>query len=164
MKRVLLIIFFIFLGIGTMIFSKDILRSGFPKPYNIIVSELTRNQTVDEYLVYSVMRAESRYDKNAVSYTGAKGLLQISNDTFITIKNNISLGDDVFDPETNLKAGIWYLNHLYTQLNDLEQTVKAYNCGLNNLNEKITQTEIFKGRVFEFYEIYNYLYSDRSSS
>ena len=89
--------------------------------------------------------------------------MQISDDTYITIKNNIKIGNDIFDPETNLKAGIWYLWYLHDQLNDLDKTVRAYNCGLNNLDKKITQTEIFQERVFEFYDIYSYLYSDGST-
>jgi soluble lytic murein transglycosylase len=160
MKQIILTFILIISGITSIFYSKDILKAGFPKIYKDVTASEAARYGLDENLIYSVIRAESRYDENAISYAGAKGLMQITDETFAMIRNNIDIGDDVFDAKTNIKAGSWYLYHLYTQLGDLDDTIRAYNCGINNLSKKIPQTVIFKDRVFMFYDIYLHLYSD----
>jgi soluble lytic murein transglycosylase len=160
MKRVLESAVLLLICLLVIIFSNSILKTGFPEKYKVYVTEDSDRYGMDVYLVYAVMRAESRYDDSAVSYAGAKGLMQITEDTFDMIRNNIDIPDDIFDPAVNIKAGVWLLSDLYRQLGDMSQTVKAYNCGINNLGLKIPQTEIFEKRVFEFYDIYIHLYRD----
>jgi len=158
MKRVLATIIMISAGLLTLINTQKVLMLGFPKPFAEVVYAEAEKYQIDELLIYSVMRAESKYDENAVSYAGAKGLMQITDDTFDMISRNTDVGNDVFDPETNIKAAVWYLDYLYTLLEDIDSTIRAYNCGINNLNRKIAQTEIFRHRVLEFYEIYRTVY------
>jgi len=160
MKRIIFMFILILSGLASISCSKGILKAGFPKIYNAVTASEAARYGLDEYLIYSVIRAESRYDEDAVSYAGAKGLMQITDDTFEMIRNNIDIGDDIFDARTNIEAGSWYLYYLYSRLGDIDKTVRAYNCGINNLSENIPQTLIFRDRVFLFYDIYLNLYSD----
>jgi soluble lytic murein transglycosylase len=160
MKRLLESAVLLLICLLVIIFSNDILKIGYPEKYEAIVSADSEKYGMDDLLIYAVMRAESRYDVSAVSYAGAKGLMQITDDTFEMIRNNVDIPDDIFDPAVNIKAGVWLLSDLYRQLGDITLTVKAYNCGINNLGIKILQTEIFEKRVFEFYDIYVNLYRD----
>src|SRR6056297_1567832 len=90
----------------------DILKIAFPKPYHNEVEKRSKEFDVDMLLVYSVMRAESRYNKDAVSSAGAKGLMQLTDDAFDLASNNIGDKiDDVFVPLENIRAGIWYLGY-----------------------------------------------------
>ena len=42
---------------------------------------IQRNLDLDENLVYSVIKVESKFKKDAISHKGAKGLMQISDIT-----------------------------------------------------------------------------------
>lgn len=160
MKKIIPVFFLIVAAIVLISFSKDILKIGFPLKYADTVITESEKYGLDPLLIFSIMRAESKYDKDAVSYANAKGLMQLTDDTFDVIRNNIKSGDDIFDPVTNITGGIWYLHYLYQNTANIIKAVEAYNCGLMNLGRKIPQTIIYTARVFEFYEIYQNLYSD----
>ena len=154
------VFFLIFAVVVIISFSSDILKLGFPLKYAPVVFEQAEKYELDPLLIMSMMRAESKYDKDAVSYADAKGLMQLTGDTFDVIRNNITVGDDIFDPVTNITGSIWYLHYLYQNTADIRKAVMAYNSGLMNLGRNIPQTVIYTARVFEFYEIYKHLYSN----
>jgi soluble lytic murein transglycosylase len=160
MRRILVSFVLIIICLFTISYSKEILKTGFPEKYGDIVKEEAKKYGMDEYLIYSVMRAESRYDRLALSYAGAKGLMQVTDATFDMIRGRIDIDADIYDAGVNIEAGVWYLADLYDMLGDIRDTVRAYNCGPDNLDAKIVQTDIFEERVFEFYDIYVYLYGD----
>ena len=90
--------------------------------------------TVDPALVYAVVRQESRFNAQAKSRVGARGLMQLMPTTAA-----LTAGDNRFktdrkllnDPNTNLKLGQDYLNLLASDMvgDDLLKVVAAYNGG-----------------------------------
>ena len=60
--------------------------------YREIVEEEARTQGVDPALVYAVMKAESNFDPDATSHAGARGLMQITPDTFDGYRPNCGKG------------------------------------------------------------------------
>ena len=50
----------------------------YPKKYQELVEKYSTQYQVDDMLVYSVIRSESRFNPNAVSNIGACGLMQIT--------------------------------------------------------------------------------------
>jgi len=53
--------------------------------------------------------AESKLDRNAESYVGAQGVMQIMPGTFDEIKRrNTFVKGSVLDPKVNIRAGVWY--------------------------------------------------------
>ena len=89
-------------------------------------------------LVCAVIYTESRFDKDAESAVGAKGLMQLMPDTFGWIAKK--LGEEnvefkIFDPETNIKYGTYYLSYLYERFENWETVVAAYNAGPNKVSE-----------------------------
>jgi soluble lytic murein transglycosylase-like protein len=85
---------------------------------------------IDADLLASVIRAESGFHANAVSRTGARGLMQLMPGTAR------QLGvDDAFRPDQNIAGGTTYLDQLlarYDPLNDthgLALALAAYNAG-----------------------------------
>lgn len=66
--------------------------------------------------IAAIVLNESSYDPRAVSSAGARGLMQLLPDTGRWIAGRLGLSgytdDDLFDPETNLRLGAWYLNYL----------------------------------------------------
>lgn len=80
---------------------------------------------IPEQLVRAVIKVESDYDPRAVSYAGARGLMQLMPDTAhgLGVK-------DINDPRENIFGGVRYLRVLANLFNgDLDLTVAAYNAG-----------------------------------
>ena len=79
----------------------------------------------DPFLIVAVIEIESRFDVEAVSSTGARGLMQILPSTF----RSVSSASRMFDPVENVKAGITYLSQLKKQFKKPERMLLAYNIG-----------------------------------
>lgn len=94
---------------------------------------------IDPFLILGVIDAESGFDKNAVSSVGAMGLMQIMPETGKWIASEIGIEDfkeeDLFDPETNIMMGSWYLRFLLDKYNNnLGNSLAAYNGGHGNVD------------------------------
>ncbi|QAR33626.1 lytic transglycosylase domain-containing protein [Geovibrio thiophilus] len=79
---------------------------------------------IDPDLVKIVIDVESEYNKFAISRTGAMGLMQLMPITFGDMG-----GQDPFDIDTNLEAGIKYLSIQLKRFNNTELALSAYNAG-----------------------------------
>jgi len=80
---------------------------------------------IPEQLVRAVIKVESDYDARAVSYAGARGLMQLMPGTAERLGVK-----DINDPRENIFGGVRYLRLLANMFNgDLDFTVAAYNAG-----------------------------------
>lgn len=92
-------------------------------------------------LTNRVLAIESNGNPNAVSNTGALGLMQLTKGAVNDYVRATGDVGDIRDPYYNAKAGAWYLQHQYNQLRDLgmDPTVadvyRAYNMGLGGYKE-----------------------------
>ncbi len=101
---------------------------------------LDSGKNVDKALVFAIIRQESRFNPNAKSPAGARGLMQIMPRTanFIVGKNKFR-GDSrdlLLDPELNISLGQTYLRQLLDHENiedNLFLLAVAYNSGPGNL-------------------------------
>jgi soluble lytic murein transglycosylase len=105
----------------------------YPKPYSATVEAAAAEFKVDPLLIWAVMREESRYDPEALSYAGARGLMQVipSTQTWIAeqLGEDISPGD-AYTPEASIRMGAWLLHFLIDYYEgDLELAIAAYNGG-----------------------------------
>ena len=101
------------------------------------------SEIVGAPLVLAVCKVESGFDKNAVSDKGAKGVMQLMDDTFSFVSEKYELGfffDDVFDLEKNLAVGIRYLLYLKEKFNDETTVLCAYNAGEGNVYKWLYDT------------------------
>ena len=92
-----------------------------------IVKEAHANR-FDPLFVLAIIEAESNYDTEACSKTGARGLMQILRSTF----KSVSDSPKMFDPVENIKAGVKYLAQLGTSFKRVESILMAYNGGPGN--------------------------------
>ena len=119
--------------------SDKIKRTQYPIKYQHFVEKYSEEYELDKYLVYAVMRTESRFDKYAVSSAGAKGLMQITDETgedcvrLLKISNYSA--DALFDPEINIKIGCYYLKVLLDKYDNLNNALAAYNGGPGNVDK-----------------------------
>ncbi len=153
-----------------------ILRIIFPNEYGSIIEKYSKEYGIDAYTALALVKAESNFNPDAVSHKKAKGLMQLTDETFLFCKSNISLNDDVFNPENNIKAGIWYLSFLSDKFNsDITNVLASYNAGASNVkkwleNEKYSpdglslkkvpyeETHNYIKRVLHYRKIYYLLY------
>lgn len=93
--------------------------------YDNLVQSIAQKYRVEHTLIHSIIRAESDYDRFAVSPKGALGLMQLMPATAIQygVKN-------VFDPRENIEGGVKYLKDLIKLYNgNTKLVLAAYNAG-----------------------------------
>ncbi len=146
-------------------------RAVYPKPeqYRIFVEKYSREYGVSEDLIYSVIKTESDFDSSAVSSKGAVGLMQIMPATFEWLSNDMLRehldSGMLYDPETNIKYGTYYLSRLYNKFGDWNTALAAYNGGEGNISEWLSDTRysedgtnlIIENIPGEFSETKNYV-------
>lgn len=92
-------------------------------------------------LTNRVLAVESNGNPNAVSNTGALGLMQLTGGAVSDYVRATGDVGDIKDPYYNARVGAWYLQHQYDQLRGLgmDPTVadvyRAYNMGLGGYKE-----------------------------
>lgn len=114
---------------------------------------------VDPYLVYSVIKAESKFNAEAVSSKGAQGLMQITPQTAEWAMEKMGIEGDIFEPAINISVGSWYLAKLMEDHNgNLTAALAAYNAGSTNVNEWKDESGNITLKDIEFQETYDYVY------
>lgn len=104
--------------------------------YGEIIERYAEKYSIEEPLVYSVIRCESNFEEKAISRVGACGLMQIMPSTFEWLKTKAEFtSDDIFDPETNIEAGCFYLAYLFGKFEEKETALAAYNAGEGTVSE-----------------------------
>lgn len=176
-KKGVLILFISITLLGALLIeSKSIQKIIYPKKYSIYVEKYANDYNLDENLVYSVIKAESKFRKNAVSHKGAKGLMQISDITRDWAIEELDLGNiDIFEPKYNVMIGCWYLNKLFKEFGSLDLVITAYNGGSGNVkkwlgdneysrdgerlhNIPFAETSNYLVKVSKNYKMYNKIY------
>ena len=94
--------------------------------------------------VAAIILNESSYDPSAVSSVGARGLMQLLPDTGRWIAGKLGIRDYtddlLFDAETNLRLGVWYLDFLSDRYGgDPVLVACAYHAGHGNVDTWLTR-------------------------
>lgn len=145
-----LLILVVIAGIGYFGYQYYI-RETHPIGYGSYVEKYSAEYRIDKYLVYAVIKTESGYDHRAVSNVGARGLMQIMEDTFDWIK--FRMGDeeteysDMFDPETNIRYGCFLLGFLYEEFGNIDAAMAAYHAGRGAVNSWLSDSEYSRDGV-----------------
>ncbi len=115
------------------------LDKAYPLKYEEYVERYSKEYNVDKYFVYAVIRTESGFKPDAVSNVGARGLMQIMEDTFDWVKFRMGDEDavyyDMFNAEKNIQYGSWLLAYLYDEFGSVEVAAAAYHAGRGNVNK-----------------------------
>jgi membrane-bound lytic murein transglycosylase F len=119
--------------------------------YVPLVKKYANEYGIDWVLILAVMKQESKFDHEAVSYSGAYGLMQIMPVTQIELAEKLGV-EETITPRNNIKAGIYHLKSLYTVFENTQEidriclSLAAYNAGL--------------GRVLDAQKIASYMGND----
>lgn len=130
---------------------RPILTWYYPLKYHESVARHAERYMLDPLLITAVMRVESDFNRFAVSPKGARGLMQIMPDTARWAAERMGLADfdveHLFDPETNIAIGVWYLSMLREQFGgDTVLALAAYNGGQANVSRWLRE-EAWSGEV-----------------
>lgn len=152
----------------------------YPMEYESTIRLCARLNDIPPAYVASVILAESSYDPQAVSSVNAQGLMQLLPSTAEWIAGR--LGESytegcLFDPETNLRYGCWYLGFLMQRYDgDMRLSSSAYHAGQGTVDKWLQNpeyspdgvtlavipydtTNTYVQRVLKYYEKYAELYA-----
>ena len=94
----------------------SLLKLLYPIEHKEIIIKYGQMHKVDPLLLAALIKTESNFEPRAESRKGAKGLMQITPSTGEWIAKTIGVNDYnedmLFDPETNIMLGSWYIEHL----------------------------------------------------
>ena len=110
----------------------SILKTLYPRPYIEFVEKYSQSNNLSEEFVFAVIECESGFDKKAVSYLGAQGLMQIMPETFSWLqeKRGEALPEEsIFEPETAIDYGCYFYGMLIKQFENEATAVAAYHAG-----------------------------------
>lgn len=149
-----LIILIILLGIYFICFKiiriqDKILKGIYPIEYAEYVEKYSTENGINKYLIYAIIKTESDFNPNVTSGAGAKGLMQLMEETAVERSNVIEekyvKTEDLYNPETNIKLGTSYFAYLLGLYNNnTVLALTAYNAGLGNVQEWIKEGIIKK--------------------
>lgn len=116
-------------------------RAQHPLEYAGLITQYALAQNLDPALVSAVILCESSFNPYAESRVGARGLMQLMEDTAGWVahkldEDNASYSFDLlYDAETNIRFGTWYLGYLSRRFDgDATKIVCAYHAGQGNVD------------------------------
>jgi Rod binding domain-containing protein len=127
--------------------------------FNDIIASASKRYNLPKELIVAVIKAESYCDAFAVSKAGAKGLMQLMDETAsdLGVQNS-------FDPKENVFGGTQYLKSQLEAFNgNLELALAAYNAGPANV-EKYNGVPPFKETQAYVQKIKDSLYEMENSN
>jgi soluble lytic murein transglycosylase len=97
----------------------------------------------DPSLVLALIMVESSFYTKATSSKGAKGLMQLRPFVAKALAEEVGIAWDeeavIYDPEVNIRLGLYYLSQLILQFKDLKVALAAYNFGPTYIREQIAR-------------------------
>ena len=171
-------------GLGTAVLMDRLAeRTGmvYPMEYSELIRSRAAAEGLEPAYVAAVILAESSYNPQAVSSVNAQGLMQIMPETGAWIAGKFDetyVEGCLFDPETNIRYGCWYLGYLLRRYDgDKTCSTAAYHSGQGTVDGWLKNPEYstdgrtlniiggprantYVGRVLEYYEKYTQLYAN----
>ncbi len=106
-------------------------RLRYPRPYASAVADANKLTQVPADWILAVMRQESLFRDDAVSRAGARGLMQMTPGTAVSVAKrwHLPVPDGTFDPPMDVQRGAAHLRDLLDRYGQLALTLAAYNAG-----------------------------------
>lgn len=121
----------------------DALDARFPLGYENAVISASKESGLAPSSIWSIIRQESAFNHQAVSYVGAKGLMQLMPRTARGVAKRLKMKTrrpDLFSPETNIRLGSTYLAEMKARFGNLALAAVAYNAGPHRVSRWLSRT------------------------
>ncbi|MEE1200013.1 MAG: lytic transglycosylase domain-containing protein [Christensenellales bacterium] len=162
-RRIVGVVMVVVLAMGIGGLGLWLLLDGFPQmtmltcvvKYEDLIRQYAQQNQIPAAYVASVVMAESSYRPEAVSSENAQGLMQILPSTAEWIAPKLGesyIEGSLFDPETNLRYGCWYLGFLMERFDgDMRCVTAGYHAGQGKVDQWLENPEYSSdGKTLEF--------------
>lgn len=134
-------------AIAAFFLSREMEKRTYRMVYPTLIGQYAEEFQLDPYLVAAVIHTESGNRPDAVSSSGAVGLMQVMPETGEWIAGKLGVHDfttqQLYDPKTNIRFGCWYLAFLKERFEgDRPLMLAAYNAGHGNVAKWLEDPEI----------------------
>jgi soluble lytic murein transglycosylase len=110
----------------------------YPLKYKNYVKEYSQEFGIDEATIFSIIRAESSFNPQAVSKSGAIGLMQVMPSTALMLAGELNIEgfntDMLYEPQINIRLGVFYYKKMLEKFGGRETALAAYNAGEGNVS------------------------------
>lgn len=125
---------------------EPIIERLYPIKYEQWVEKYAQDNGVEPTLVYAVIYTESRFKSDAESNIGARGLMQLTEETFDWVKYRLDDTEEVtfdkmYDPETNIRYGTYLLGYLKNEFGNRRNILCGYHAGINIVKKWLANKE-----------------------
>ena len=126
---------------------KTVERQLYPRKYQAEVERWAEEYDLDPLLVDAFIRTESGFDSGATSSADARGLMQMTEETFLWLRGKMTdtadlTFDDLYDPAVSIRFGCYYLHLCLVRYNgDLSTAAAAYHSGWGTVDALLQQAE-----------------------
>ena len=144
---------------------RTFVEMAYPRVHFTETVRLAQKHDIDPYLIWAIIRQESRYDADAVSPAGALGLMQVTPGAagFKTKNRKVPARaiEEILDPQRNLEFGVRVLaKNLSSFKGKLVPAVASYNADIRKVrtwvkrNGKMKQDEFIEHIPFRETRLY----------
>lgn len=127
-----------------LLLKKPVMRLIYPDKYSDKIVAAANEYGIEPNLLFAVIHTESGFDKDAESYAGARGLTQITEDTFdwlLTKTGEDYTFDDLFNADVSIKYGAMFLGLLKTEFVNDRAALAAYHAGRGSVNSWLKNSD-----------------------
>ncbi|MDD2648051.1 MAG: transglycosylase SLT domain-containing protein [Eubacteriales bacterium] len=127
------------------------LMRAYPLRYREEIEKSAKQYGLNPAFVSAIVLCESSFRPDAESNLGARGLMQVMENTASWIAESFPdiypySFDLMYDPETNLRFGCWYLKYLSDRFaGDPVKVISAYHAGAGNVEAWISNEKYSDG-------------------
>ena len=176
---ILLIVGIVFLKVFNI--PQRIYKKIYKVEYSEYVYKYAEEYNVDPLMIFAIIKAESNFNPNVVSSSGAVGLMQLMDGTAEELCNKMDIfyvkKVSLYNPELNIQLGTKYFSDLMKEYdNNYLLALTAYNAGIGNVKKWIEagtikedgsdienipfkETNNYVRKIVRDYQIYKELYN-----
>ena len=153
-NKVIIIALFLVLIVGLLGpigFGEKMMKIMYSKKYENLVVIYSEKYQVDSDLIFALIKAESNFNSSAVSGKGAKGLMQLMEETAKDVSKKTDLkiepdeiGEKLLQADVNIELGTKYISILLEKYNNTANALTAYNAAIGTVDNCIEKGVIKK--------------------
>lgn len=124
---------------------KSVVNLIYPLKYEDIIFRESSKYNLKKELIFAIIKCESGFDEKAHSHADARGLMQITPETFEWLKKCYTHEDldlsELENPEVNIPYGVLFVSILMKKYKNEEVALSAYNAGMTTVDRWLSNRE-----------------------